>query len=86
MDDPWIEFQCALCEFVVGLEFFLNASVISISTRASYVHLPMTALMYTTSLTLGILEKGRCGYVTVPKGGYDTQILALFTSTFCRLC
>ena len=37
-------------------------------------NLPMTALMYATSLTLGISENGRFGYVTMPKAGYDTQI------------
>ena len=74
MGDPWIEFQGAVCGFVVGWDIFLNASVISISTRDSYVNLPMTVLMYATSPTLGISENGRFGYVTLPKAGYDTQI------------
>ena len=74
MDDPCIEFQDAVCGFVVSCDIFLNASVISVSTRASFVNLPMTALMYATSLTLGISENSRFGYVTMPKAGYDTQI------------
>ena len=74
VDDLWIEFQGAVYGFVVGWDIFLNASVISISSRASYVNLPVTALMCATSLTLGISENGRFGYVTVPEAGYDTQI------------
>lgn len=72
MDDHWIEIQGAVCGFVVGWDMFLNASVISILTRASYVNLIVTALMYATSLTLGISENGRFGYVAVPEAGYDT--------------
>jgi len=66
VDNPWIEFQVAVCGFVVGWDIFLKASVIPVSTRASHINLPMTSLMYTTSPTFGISENGRFGYVTVP--------------------
>ena len=55
-------------------DIFLNASVISVSTWASFVNLPMTALMYATNLTLDISENSRFGYVAMPKAGYDCQI------------